>query len=37
MKKLCQKSILGDALDLKYEPLTYLKNFLINRFKATIF
>jgi hypothetical protein len=33
----CQISILADALDLKYEPLTCLKNFLINSFKATIF
>jgi hypothetical protein len=37
-KTVYQKSILGDALGLKYEPLLYiLKNLLINHFKATIF
>jgi hypothetical protein len=37
MKKVSQKSLLGDALELKYEPLTCLKIFLINCFKVTIF
>jgi cbb3-type cytochrome oxidase subunit 1 len=33
-KKLYEKSILGDALGLKYEPLMFLKFFLL--FKGTV-
>jgi hypothetical protein len=34
---VCQKRILGNTLDLKYEPLTCLKNYPIVRLKAMIF
>jgi hypothetical protein len=37
MKKVCQISTWEDALGPQYEPLPYLKNFLIIPLKVTIF
>jgi hypothetical protein len=36
-EKSVSKSILADALELRYEPLTFFKIFLIVCFQATIF
>jgi hypothetical protein len=37
MKKMYQKSTLGDALDLKYEPLLYLEFFQSTVLKLSFF